>query len=127
MQFKTLALVAIATLAVSAQAFEDNPCSRCVFRSYTKDSSCKTLSAEDLNKIREGLQPNGVVNPLKLAEAVQKPEIRACVCHWVTTGFATGGAASSCISGATPTCNAVQLGQVKNSLNGLVPVLGCGR
>ncbi|KAK3808615.1 MAG: hypothetical protein J3Q66DRAFT_355218 [Benniella sp.] len=125
MQFKTLALVAIAAVAVSAQ-LEDNPCTRCVLRSYPNDSSCKTLSAEDLNKIREGLSPNGAVNPVKLAEAVQKPEIRACVCHWSGTAFVTGGAASSCISGATPICNAAQRAQVNDGLSNLGPFLGCG-
>ncbi|KAK3808624.1 MAG: hypothetical protein J3Q66DRAFT_355248 [Benniella sp.] len=125
MQFKTLAVVAIAAAAVSAQTFENNACSQCVLGSFKEDTSCKSLSAEDMGKISASLQPTKV-DPLLLSAAVQKPEVRACVCHWATTAFTTGGAAGSCISGATPTCNATQQTQAHDGIKGLGPFLGCG-
>ncbi|KAK3808616.1 MAG: hypothetical protein J3Q66DRAFT_78472 [Benniella sp.] len=125
MQFKTLALVAIAAIVVSAQTFEDNPCTRCVLRSYTQDTSCKTLSTDDMNKLRAAIKPTKI-EPLLLSAAVQKPEIKACVCHWSRTAFGPGGAASSCISGATPTCNDSQLDHVAGGVKNLGPFLGCG-
>ena len=124
MQFKTLAVVAIAAAAVSAQTFENNPCSQCVLSSFKEDTSCKSLSAEDMGKISAALQPTKV-DPLLLAAAVQKPEIRACVCHWATTGFVAGGAASSCTAGATAVCNATQQGEAADGIKRLTPILGC--
>ncbi|KAF9346279.1 hypothetical protein BGX34_004067 [Mortierella sp. NVP85] len=124
MQFKTLAVVAIAAAAVSAQTFENNPCSQCVLSSFKEDSTCKTLSADDMNKLSLGITPTKV-EPALLAAAIQKPEVRACVCHWATTAFTTGGAASTCISGAAPTCNSTQQDQAAAGIKGLGPLLNC--
>ncbi|KAF9971341.1 hypothetical protein BGZ65_010491, partial [Modicella reniformis] len=124
MQFKTLALVAIAAVAVSAQTFDNNACTTCVFGSFDQDSSCKSLPAADLTMLKSALNPTSVNIPL-LSSAVQKPEIRSCVCHWASTAFTAGGAAASCTSNQPPTCNSTQVKQASDGIKGLAPLLNC--
>jgi hypothetical protein len=126
MQFKTLAIAAaIVAAAANAQSFDNNPCTVCVFASFDQDTSCKTLPAADLSGLKANFNPTSINVP-GLSAAIQKPEVKACVCHWATTAFTAGGAASSCTSGATPTCNTTQVGQAADGIKGLGPLLNCG-
>ncbi|KAG0354434.1 hypothetical protein BGZ54_001640 [Gamsiella multidivaricata] len=124
MQFKTLALAAVAVASVNALSFDNNTCTQCVFGSFDKDPSCSTLSAADLKELTDNFNPANL-NVTGIAAAIQKPATRACVCHWSTTAFTATGAASSCTSGATPVCNSTQIGEATAGISGLTPILHC--
>lgn len=124
MQFKILALAAVAAVAVSAQAFDNNACTACVFASFDQDTECKTLPAADMTLLKSAFTPTSV-DPLKISQAIQKPAVKSCLCHWASTAFTANGAAAGCTSGATPTCNSTQQGQAADGIKGLLPILNC--
>ncbi|KAF9125353.1 hypothetical protein BGW39_007460 [Mortierella sp. 14UC] len=130
MQFKTLALAAIAVAAVSAQSFEQNACSKCVIGSFTKDTSCTSLTPGQMANLTAGFS-SSPVQPLKIAAAIQDPTVRACVCHWAATAFSPDGkgAAGSCFTPTTPApaCNSSQLEEAHNGIKTLeaTGMLGC--
>ncbi|KAG0215844.1 hypothetical protein B0O80DRAFT_439551 [Mortierella sp. GBAus27b] len=125
MQFKTLAIAAaVVAAAANAQSFDSNPCTTCVFASFDQDTTCKTLPAADLTALKANFLSTSINVP-GLSASVQNPAVKACVCHWATTAFTAGGAASSCTSGATPTCNTTQVGQAADGIKGLTPILNC--
>lgn len=129
MQFKTLALAAVAFVAVAnAQAFEQNACSACVTSSFSKDTSCSTLTPDQSAKLTAGFS-SGTPDILKLSAAVQDPAIKTCVCHWASTAFEPKGtgAAGSCIVGTTPAppCNASQIVEATTKIKMLDTALGC--
>ncbi|KAG0302028.1 hypothetical protein BGZ99_003212 [Dissophora globulifera] len=101
MQFKTgiVALVAtlVATFAttVSAQTFENNACSQCVLRAITHPSSCAALLPVDFQQIY-GIFANGTVDPYFLRTAVERKDIKKCLCDWSTDPFSLKGSAASC-------------------------------
>ncbi|KAF9313376.1 hypothetical protein BGZ91_006297 [Linnemannia elongata] len=70
MQFKTLAIAAVAFVAVAnAQAFEQNACSACVTSSFSKDTSCSTLTPDQSAKLTAGFS-SGNPDILKLSAAI---------------------------------------------------------
>ncbi|KAG0289478.1 hypothetical protein BGZ98_003821 [Dissophora globulifera] len=100
MQFKTVIVALVATLAtvattVSAQTFEDNACSQCVLRAITKPPSCAALLPVDFQQIY-GIFANGTVDPYFLRTAVERKDIQKCLCDWSTDPFSLKGAAASC-------------------------------
>ncbi|KAF9148416.1 hypothetical protein BG015_009849 [Linnemannia schmuckeri] len=130
MQFKILALAAVALVAVTnAQSFEQNACSACVTGSFAKDTSCTSLTPAQSAQLSAGFA-NGTPDPLKISAAVQDPAIKACVCHWSTTAFDPKGtgAAGACFVGATPAppCNASQIGEATAGIKLLEGILNCG-
>ncbi|KAG0278550.1 hypothetical protein BGZ95_003732 [Linnemannia exigua] len=128
MQFKTLALAAVAVAVVNAQAFEQNECSKCVFGSFSKDATCATLTPAQMTTLQAGFA-SGKVEPLKIGAAVQDPAIKACLCHWAGSAFTTDGkgAAGSCFTPLTPApaCNSSQIGEATNGIKPLEPILNC--
>ncbi|KAG0048587.1 hypothetical protein BGZ90_007587, partial [Linnemannia elongata] len=66
--------------------------------SFSKDTSCSTLTPDQSAKLTAGFS-SGNPDILKLSAAVQDPAIKACVCHWASTAFEPKGtgAAGSCI------------------------------
>ncbi|KAF8929029.1 hypothetical protein EDD21DRAFT_415908 [Dissophora ornata] len=124
MQIKTLALAAVAVVAVSAQTFDNNTCTQCVYGSFSKDTSCAALNSTELAQL-EAAFSNNTVNPLAIAAANQVPAIHTCICHWAQTAFTSTGAAGSCISGTTPTCNSTQVGEAEAGISGLNQILSC--
>ncbi|KAK3846656.1 MAG: hypothetical protein J3R72DRAFT_433282 [Linnemannia gamsii] len=112
MQFKTLALAAVAIAVANAQTFEQNACSTCVFSSFTKDTTCASLTPAQMTSLQSGFA-SGKVEPLKIGAAVQDPAVKACLCHWAGTAFAADGKgpAGSCFAPLTPAppCNASQV------------------
>ncbi|KAG0294654.1 hypothetical protein BGZ96_000767 [Linnemannia gamsii] len=129
MQFKTLALAAVAFVAtVNAQGFELNACSTCVFGSFKKDTSCTSLSANTTDALLASFS-TGIPDVLKLSALVQDPATRTCVCHWASTAFEPKGtgAAGSCFTGTTPApvCNTTQVGEASAGIAQLTGALGC--
>ncbi|KAK3810619.1 MAG: hypothetical protein JOS17DRAFT_796330 [Linnemannia elongata] len=129
MQFKTLALAAVAFVAAAnAQSFELNACSACVMGSFSKDSSCTTLTPAQNATLLAGFS-SGTPDPLKISAAVQDPAIKACVCHWATTAFDPkgAGAAGACFMPATPAppCDASQIGEATGGIKLLDGILNC--
>ena len=129
MQFKTLALAAVAFVAVAnAQEFEQNACSACVISSFAKDTSCSSLTPEQLATLTAGFS-SGRPDALKISAAVQDPAIKACVCHWATTAFVPEGtgAAGPCFKGTTPApvCNSSQIVEATTGIKLLDGVLNC--
>ncbi|KAF9923227.1 hypothetical protein FBU30_006693 [Linnemannia zychae] len=128
MQFKTLALAAIAVAAVNAQSFAKNECSTCVFSSFSKDASCSTLTPEQTTSLNAGFE-GGNINPLLISKAIQDPVIKTCVCHWTTTAFTSDakGAAGACFAPATPAppCNASQVVEATTGIKSLETILNC--
>ncbi|KAF8947663.1 hypothetical protein BGZ47_008296 [Haplosporangium gracile] len=130
MQFKTLALAAVALVAVTnAQSFEQNACSECVTGSFAKDTSCSSLTPDQSAKLTAGFS-SGTPDPLKISAAIQDPVIKTCVCHWSTTAFEPKGtgAAGACFVGTTPAppCNSSQIDEAANGIKLLQGVLNCG-
>ncbi|KAG0053049.1 hypothetical protein BGZ83_001754 [Gryganskiella cystojenkinii] len=125
MQFKTLALAAVAIVAVSAQAHEDNPCSQCVYASFPKDTVCAALPAANQTALTGVFLPTNI-NITLLSTLVQDPAIKNCVCHWATNGFTPTGSAYGCGHGAAPVCNATQLTQASDGINGVTALFHCG-
>ncbi|KAG0003287.1 hypothetical protein BGZ80_005817, partial [Entomortierella chlamydospora] len=76
MQFKTLALAAVAAVAVSAQTFDNNPCTQCVYSSFSKDSVCATLNATQLTEITSAFE-NNTVNAIQIATASKDSAIKS--------------------------------------------------
>ncbi|KAF9292405.1 hypothetical protein BGZ68_006351 [Mortierella alpina] len=119
MQFKTLALAAVALVAVNAQlpssGFDNDACTACTIDSFSKDATCAALPAADLTALK------GVIFKLDpttnkyipdvpgLAAQFQKPDTKKCICSWAGTAFTAGGPAGSCITGTPATCNATQI------------------
>ncbi|KAF9096740.1 hypothetical protein BGX23_010549 [Mortierella sp. AD031] len=126
MQFKTLALAAVAVAAVSAQTFENNACTKCVFESFPKDESCAKLTPAQLTTLTSNFA-NGAVNAVGLAAAAQDPSIKACVCHWAGNAFKPDGtgAAGACFANGATTCNTTQIGEATSGIAPLTVVLGC--
>jgi hypothetical protein len=130
MQFKTLAFAAVAVAAVSAQSFEQNACSQCVTTSFSKDTSCTSLTPEQMANLTAGFS-SSPVQPLKIGAAIKDPAIKECVCHWVATAFSTDGkgAAGSCFTGTTPApaCNASQIEEAHSGIKMMESsgILGC--
>ncbi|KAG0327266.1 hypothetical protein BGZ99_008027 [Dissophora globulifera] len=122
MQFKTLAVAAAAFAAVSAQLFDNNTCTQCVFASFPKDTVCATIPAADMGELEAAFAAQ---NLTLLSAALTKPTTTSCVCHWVATGFTPTGAAASCIAGSPPTCNATQVQQASAGIAQLQPLLHC--
>ncbi|KAF9140158.1 hypothetical protein BGX30_006965 [Mortierella sp. GBA39] len=129
MQFKTLALAAVAFVAVAnAQSFELNACSACVTTSFANDTSCSTLTPAQSALLASGFA-SGNPDVLKISAAVQDPVIKTCVCHWATTAFAENGsgAAGHCFVGTTPApvCNSSQILEATTGIKLLNGVLNC--
>ncbi|KAF9907946.1 hypothetical protein EC991_010386 [Linnemannia zychae] len=118
MQFKTLALAAVAVAAVSAQSFEQNACSACVTSSFTKDTGCASLTPGQMTNLTASF--TSPLQPLKIIAAIQDPTVKACVCHWAATAFTPDGkgAAGSCFTPTTPApaCNSSQLLEATNGV-----------
>ncbi|KAI1311940.1 hypothetical protein EDD11_003259 [Mortierella claussenii] len=130
MQFKTLALAAVAIAAASTvQAFDNNTCTQCVFGSFQKEPACASLSKEDYTQLTDAFATNNTVNVGGLAAAVQKPATHKCICNWASSAFKPDGtgAAGSCFvaTGATPACNATQVKDANDQMAPLVPILKC--
>ncbi|KAG9063895.1 hypothetical protein KI688_004009 [Linnemannia hyalina] len=129
MQFKTLALAAVALVAVAnAQSFELNACSACVTTSFANDTSCSSLTPEQSALLASGFA-SGNPDVVKISAAVQDPSIKACVCHWATTAFAENGsgAAGHCFFPTTPApaCNSSQIVEATTGIKMLGSVLSC--
>ncbi|KAF9916364.1 hypothetical protein BX616_003950 [Lobosporangium transversale] len=132
MQFKTLAIVAVAVAAAStvqAQGFANNSCTQCVFGSFAKDTTCAKLSKEDFTELTNAFAGNNEVNVPAIIAAIQKPDTKACVCSWSTTAFKPDGTgpAGSCFTGTTPApaCNSSQVDEANGQLAPLGPILKC--
>ncbi|KAF9540557.1 hypothetical protein EC957_003995 [Mortierella hygrophila] len=129
MQFKTLALAAVAFVAVAnAQSFELNACSACVTTSFANDTSCSSLTPEQSALLASGFA-SGNPDVVKISAAVQDPSIKTCVCHWATTAFAEdgSGAAGHCFFPTTPAppCNSSQIVEATTGIKMLSGVLSC--
>ncbi|KAF9109586.1 hypothetical protein BGX27_007468 [Mortierella sp. AM989] len=126
MQIKTLAVAALAVVAVNAQ-FASNECTKCVYASFPADKVCAALTPAQLTTISSAFTATDVNVPALVA-AVKDPAVKGCLCNWGATAFnADGtGAAGTCISGAAPTCNSTQVGEAKAGMTPLIAVLQCG-
>ncbi|KAF9560173.1 hypothetical protein EC968_006281 [Mortierella alpina] len=119
MQFKTLALAAVALVAVNAQlpngGFDNDACTTCTIASFSKDASCAALPPADLEALKGTifkLNPSTnkfVPDVIGLSAQIQKPDTKKCVCSWAAAPFTASGPAGSCITGTPATCNATQL------------------
>ncbi|GJJ69345.1 hypothetical protein EMPS_01691 [Entomortierella parvispora] len=124
MQFKTLALAAVAVAATTVSAYDSNACTACVYASIPKDSVCATLNSTALNEL-VAVFGSTSFNLAQLSGLVQDPSIKACVCHWANTAFTPSGSAASCTTGTPATCNSTQVGQAAAGIAPVVPGLGC--
>ncbi|KAF9200696.1 hypothetical protein BGZ49_009065, partial [Haplosporangium sp. Z 27] len=124
--FKTLAVAALAAVAVNAQ-FDNNACTQCVYASFPSDSVCATLNTTQMSEITSAFSNNSV-NPLIISSASKDPAIKSCLCHWASTAFSADGtgAAGKCITGTTPTCNSTQVEQAASQMSPFVTLLNCG-
>ncbi|CAO3564190.1 unnamed protein product [Mortierella alpina] len=119
MQFKTLALAAVALVAVNAQlpagGFDNDACTTCTIGSFNKDAACAALPPADLETLKGTIfKLNPATNKFSpdiagIAAQFAKPESKKCVCSWAASPFTAAGPAGSCISGTPPTCNATQV------------------
>ncbi|KAF9976461.1 hypothetical protein BGZ73_008529 [Actinomortierella ambigua] len=125
MQLKSLLISAVAVAAVSAQSFELNECSKCVFASFDKNAVCAKLPAADRASLTGVFTSGSVDTPLML-KLLQNPDIKACMCDWYSTAFTPTGAASGCTSGTPLACNATQVEEATTKLKPLGIVLSCG-
>ncbi|KAG0209339.1 hypothetical protein B0O80DRAFT_432084 [Mortierella sp. GBAus27b] len=103
MQFKTLAFALAALAAVSAQAIVDNACSQCAKAAITKEPTCASLPAADMQQLQT-IFGGANVDVGGLMTAAQNIAIKTCLCRWGTGTFTSTGAAASCTvpQGATP-------------------------
>ncbi|KAF9369791.1 hypothetical protein BGX21_005802, partial [Mortierella sp. AD011] len=62
-----------------------------------------------------------------IATASKDSAIKSCLCHWASTAFSADGtgAAGSCITGTTSTCNSTQITQATDGMAPLVSLLKC--
>ncbi|KAF9585450.1 hypothetical protein BGW38_002341 [Lunasporangiospora selenospora] len=128
MQFKTLALAAIAAVAVSAQDFESNPCSVCVFGTIAKDTVCAALPPAKLKNITDAFGATKI-DATPLVVGSKDPEIKACLCSWAKDAFSGTGPTATCTStaaGGNATCAADQITEGKTKMAPLVALFQCG-
>ncbi|KAF9962278.1 hypothetical protein BGZ72_008413 [Mortierella alpina] len=119
MQFKTLALAAVALVAVNAQiapgGFDNDACTACTIGSFSKDTVCAALPPADLEALKGAIfKLNPATNKYNpdipgLSAQIQKPDTKKCVCSWAAAPFTATGAAGSCITGTPATCNSTQI------------------
>ncbi|KAF9377963.1 hypothetical protein CPB97_009829 [Podila verticillata] len=126
MHFKfisTMAMIALATLS-SAQN-NSTTCTDCVFSSIRKDPSCINLDTEIQAQLKLAFGNNNTINEKALSAAIKNPRIKTCVCHWTTTVFMQGGAASSCITGVPVLCSASSVSLIQAGISLVAPILQC--
>ncbi|KAG0043996.1 hypothetical protein BGZ83_010780 [Gryganskiella cystojenkinii] len=126
MRVKTLALVAVAVAATTILAYDNNPCSTCVFSSVFMDINCVALPEASQSQLK-GLFGPTLMNNTLLASLAQDPAIKSCLCHWTSTALTSNGSAASCLSGVTPVCNSTQMSglQVYIEIANMVRVVQC--
>ncbi|KAG0249661.1 hypothetical protein DFQ27_009883 [Actinomortierella ambigua] len=124
MQVKALLVSAIAVAAVSAQSFDLNACSDCVFASFDKNAVCSKLPTNDMTSLKSVFD-SGVVDVPKMSGLLQNPAIRECMCDWTATAFTPTGAANGCMTTAPIACNASQVAEAQQKLTPLTLILNC--
>ncbi|KAF9116374.1 hypothetical protein BGX27_003057 [Mortierella sp. AM989] len=128
MQFKSL-IIALAAVAasVSAQSFQDTPCSRCILDSLVNEPTCKSLAPAEMKQLNNAFA-NHTVNLPELATAVQSVGIKNCLCKWSVAPLSATGAAASCIApqGTTPAnCSAAEVTEGTTKLAPFPIIIGC--
>ena len=118
-----MAMIALATLC-SAQS-NSTMCTDCVFASIHKDPTCINLDTEIQAQLKLAFGNNNTINEQALSAVIDNPRIKPCVCHWTTTLFMQGGAASSCLTGAPVLCSASSVSLIQAGISLMAPVLQC--
>ncbi|KAG0334275.1 hypothetical protein BG000_008475 [Podila horticola] len=115
-------MAALATLAMAQN--NSTTCSDCVFASINKDPSCTNLDAEIQAQLKLTFSGN-TINEQALSAAIKNPRIKTCVCHWIATALFQGGAASSCLTGATSLCSASSVSLIQAGFSLVAPIIMC--
>jgi len=123
MQFKTLAVALVASVAVaSADMFENTPCTQCAFQSLGNDTNCAALTPAQLGQLQTAFNVTSVNFTI-----LQMPAFKSCVCDWGNTVFTASknDPASACTSGATPICSANQTASAGAGIRQALPIVQC--
>ncbi|KAG0030016.1 hypothetical protein BGZ82_007610 [Podila clonocystis] len=115
-------MAALATLA-SAQN-NSTTCSDCVFASINKDPTCTSLDTQIQAQLKLAFG-GSTINEQALSAAIKNPRIKTCVCHWTATALMQGGAASSCLTGATALCSASSVSLIQAGISLVAPMINC--
>ncbi|KAG0085119.1 hypothetical protein BGZ93_004768 [Podila epicladia] len=121
-----MAMAMAMTLLVTLASAQNNSttCSDCVFDSINKDPSCTNLDTEIQAQLKLTFGGN-TINEQALSAAIKNPRIKTCVCHWTATALVQGGAASSCVSGATSLCSASSVSLIQTGISLVAPMIKC--
>ncbi|KAG0223668.1 hypothetical protein BGW42_005734 [Actinomortierella wolfii] len=124
MQLKGLLVSAVAVAAVSAQTFELNKCSECVFASFGKNAVCAKLPADQMANLTSVFN-TGTLNTPLMMQLAKEQAIKDCMCDWKNTAFTPTGAAATCFTGDAAPCNASQVEEAKKGMGPVDTVMRC--